>query len=254
MKGVDKMTTGIYKITNLTNGKIYIGQSVHIERRWEEHCRPSASSLISSAIKKYGIKNFSFEIIEVCQKSKLNERESHWIKYYNSLTPRGYNVEDNTESDHSLYSHFSKDELLNILKELQFTKLTLSEIAKKHNLSVSTISRINSGEIHHLDNINYPIRNSNRTNKTKNYCIDCGKQISSGSQRCVNCENKRRLKTDLPINRETLKQMIRIMPFTTIAKHFSVSDNTIRKWCDKYNLPRKASEIKKISDKEWAKL
>lgn len=32
------MSIGIYKITNLLNGKIYIGQSIHIEKRWKEHC------------------------------------------------------------------------------------------------------------------------------------------------------------------------------------------------------------------------
>lgn len=41
------------------------------------------------------------------------------------------------------------------------------------------------------------------------------------------------------------------MPFTTIGKKYNVSDNAVRKWCDKYNLPRKASEIKKYSDEEW---
>ena len=45
---------GIYKITNLINNKIYIGQSIHIERRWSEHCQPSAKSLIAKAIQKYG--------------------------------------------------------------------------------------------------------------------------------------------------------------------------------------------------------
>lgn len=57
---------GIYKITNNINNKIYIGQSVHIKRRWAEHCKPSSDSLISKAIKKYGKDNFTFEIIEKC--------------------------------------------------------------------------------------------------------------------------------------------------------------------------------------------
>ena len=41
------------------------------------------------------------------------------------------------------------------------------------------------------------------------------------------------------------------MSFTAIGKKYNVSDNAVRKWCDKYNLPRKASEIKKYSDEEW---
>ena len=41
------------------------------------------------------------------------------------------------------------------------------------------------------------------------------------------------------------------MPFTQIGKEFGVSDNAIRKWCDKYGLPRRVSDIKKYSDKDW---
>ena len=41
------------------------------------------------------------------------------------------------------------------------------------------------------------------------------------------------------------------MPFTSIGKLYNVTDNSIRKWCDKYNLPRRVSDIKKISDEDW---
>jgi group I intron endonuclease len=56
------MSIGIYKIENILNGKIYIGQSKHIETRWSEHCRESnqEKSLISKAIAKYGKENFIF--------------------------------------------------------------------------------------------------------------------------------------------------------------------------------------------------
>lgn len=84
----------------------------------------------------------------------------------------------------------------------------------------------------------------------KNYCIDCGIEISSKSKRCKACEDKRRITTK-PVNREELKKLIRTIPFTTIGKKFNVSDNAIRKWCDNYNLPKSAREIKKYSDKEW---
>jgi predicted GIY-YIG superfamily endonuclease len=44
------MSIGIYKIENLINGKIYIGQSIHIEKRWQEHCKASSNSLIAKSI------------------------------------------------------------------------------------------------------------------------------------------------------------------------------------------------------------
>ena len=83
----------------------------------------------------------------------------------------------------------------------------------------------------------------------ENFCIDCGKVIYPGSLRCVQC-NGIKNKT-YSISREELKSLIRTKPFTQIGKQFNVSDNTIRKWCDNYNLPRKSSEIKTYSDKEW---
>ena len=57
---------GIYKITNKINGLSYIGQSVHIERRFIEHCLPSKTSKISCAIQKYGKDNFDFSVLEEC--------------------------------------------------------------------------------------------------------------------------------------------------------------------------------------------
>ena len=53
------------------------------------------------------------------------------------------------------------------------------------------------------------------------------------------------------ISREELKKLIRTTPFTTIGKQYGVTDNAVRKWCDKYNLPRKVKEIKSYSDEEW---
>lgn len=89
---------GIYKITNLINDKIYIGQSVNIKRRWAEEKsraldeRLHEVSALYAAIAKYGKDNFSFEIIEVCNPWELNDREAWWIQFYNSMSPNGYNL------------------------------------------------------------------------------------------------------------------------------------------------------------------
>ena len=84
---------GVYKIENLINGKIYIGQSIHIERRWKEHCIPSSKSLIGKAIKKYGKENFSFQVLNECAQENLDELEEYYISKYNSIAPNGYNIE-----------------------------------------------------------------------------------------------------------------------------------------------------------------
>ena len=74
------MSIGIYKIENLLSHKIYIGQSINIEKRWKEHCQPSSNSLIAKDIQKYGKDNFSFIILEECLIDKLNEREDFYIR------------------------------------------------------------------------------------------------------------------------------------------------------------------------------
>ena len=87
---------GIYKYTNLINGKSYIGQSVNIVKRRSNHentnNRKLEKSYFHRAIDKYGINNFSFEILEECSKDELNEKEIYYIKKYNTFDRNnGYN-------------------------------------------------------------------------------------------------------------------------------------------------------------------
>lgn len=91
----------IYKITNNINNKIYIGQTIKARPtdRFSQHrylARHSGQeksiSYLHQAMAKYGVDNFSFEIIENIENDKLNEREQYWIAQYNSLVPQGYNL------------------------------------------------------------------------------------------------------------------------------------------------------------------
>ena len=94
---------GIYKVTNLVNQKKYIGQSTDIERRFKEHhtdpfemTNPASRHIFYKAIRKYGIENFSFEILEECTAKELDEKEKYWIKHYNTYIGwencQGYNM------------------------------------------------------------------------------------------------------------------------------------------------------------------
>lgn len=91
---------GIYKITNKINGKCYIGQSTDINDRWIKHrSRPfqindgSYDTYLYRSIRKYGLDNFIFEVIEECSCDELNEREIFYIDFYNShYTKCGYNM------------------------------------------------------------------------------------------------------------------------------------------------------------------
>lgn len=85
---------GIYKITNLINGKVYIGQSLDIHTRWNTHKNKNTwgkNQAIYKAFKKYGIENFEFSIIELCDEKELNEKEIFYIELYDSFN-KGYNM------------------------------------------------------------------------------------------------------------------------------------------------------------------
>ena len=79
------MSIGIYKITN-PKGKIYIGQSINIERRFKEYKKLycSQSRKLYYSLKKYGVENHLFEIIEECDIILLNEREEYYILLFKS--------------------------------------------------------------------------------------------------------------------------------------------------------------------------
>lgn len=85
----------IYKITNLINGKCYIGQTTKsLEQRFKEHCsNHSNCRAIKSALRKYGAENFKIETIVECSSiEELNEKEEYYIQFFNSLVPNGYNL------------------------------------------------------------------------------------------------------------------------------------------------------------------
>jgi len=88
----------IYKITNVINKKVYIGQTTKSpEFRFKRHIQNSnyfySRSKLSKAIKKYGKNNFKLEVLCTCfSLDELNYQEQQFIKHYNSITPNGYNL------------------------------------------------------------------------------------------------------------------------------------------------------------------
>ena len=82
----------IYKITNTLNGKCYVGQTTRTpEERFVEHKRCQTSN-IGREIRKYGVENFTVEVLEECEiRELLNEREIFWIAELDCMWPRGYN-------------------------------------------------------------------------------------------------------------------------------------------------------------------
>ena len=94
----DNEECGIYSITNILNGKRYIGQTYNFKYRWMRHRsylkhNSEHNAHLQNAWNKYGSNNFRFEIIEKCQFEKLDEREIYWINYFDSKNS-GYNFAD----------------------------------------------------------------------------------------------------------------------------------------------------------------
>lgn len=87
----------IYVITDNTNGKQYVGQTIHsAELRFAQHCKPSETScrLLDRAISAHGRENFSVSVLEAVNTAEeLDEREVYWISKLNTLAPNGYNIE-----------------------------------------------------------------------------------------------------------------------------------------------------------------
>ena len=91
---------GVYRIVNNINGKIYIGSSIHVNKRLEEHKNTLKNNNhhnihLQRAWNKYGEESFSFEIIETTEVdiNILRQREQYWMDYYKSYDLNiGYNI------------------------------------------------------------------------------------------------------------------------------------------------------------------
>lgn len=89
--------TGIYKITNLENQMCYVGQAANVADRWRQHIKrglgaetPTRNKLYP-AMAEFGVENFTFELLEECERSKLDEREDFWQKFYHAQD-YGYSI------------------------------------------------------------------------------------------------------------------------------------------------------------------
>ena len=243
---------GIYKIENLVNHKIYIGQSIRIERRWTEHCNKNGKSVISQAIQKYGKQNFSFQVIEECEPEQLNELEEYYIKKYNSVIPNGYNIIDTIDGESNSYAFLTKEDVLSIIKDIK-NDISFSSIAEKYDISIRSIYSINNGSTHYQKEEKYPLRKLQDVTKKYHYCIDCGQEISKGAIRCKKCQSLLSRRVDRP-TRDELKNLIRNNTFISIGSLYGVSDNAVRKWCKQDNLPYRVKDIKQYNDIDWAEI
>lgn len=156
----------IYKITNKINGKSYIGQTTDYKRRFQEHKSldygTEDNKLLYRAFRKYGIENFTFEVIED-KTSCYNQREQYWIKYYDSFK-NGYNMTEGGDTpplhirEESPFATHTESQVNEIKKLLKDTTIPYREIATMFNYDHTSIERINYGKLWRDENTVYPIR------------------------------------------------------------------------------------------------
>lgn len=128
-----KFKSGIYKIT-INSYYIYIGQSVNIERRWSTHLnelkqnKKLYNKKFQNVFNKYPDK-IKFEIIELCDIDKLDEREMYWIEYYSSYnTKYGLNMSIGGDCGCRKYVTREEAEAATLKKRKEYYKVHKEEL------------------------------------------------------------------------------------------------------------------------------
>jgi len=141
----------VYKITNIINNKIYIGQTITtIKKRWDSHIRASCldkpTMLISLAIKKFGLEYFSIEEIDRSKNiNDINIKEIYWINFYNSRhNDIGYNVSrgGGNSINKKKYQLVSKNQVYKIRFELSKGHHSFNDISNILNIDYDTVRAI----------------------------------------------------------------------------------------------------------------
>lgn len=252
--------TGIYKIENTINGKVYIGQSVDINKRITVH-KSNANNpkigrahdlYIYTAIRKHGIENFDFSIVELCDRSELNARERYWIAYYKSNhKEHGYNLNDGGNSIYVKHQTNNsnitprKQHIEEIKRLLVETDMSIQAIAKQFNMTIESITNINRGHSWHNEDSVYPLRDTRK--KTYYYCPQCGKRLSCKySKLCRQCDSKRQSTLQGFPGIETFTSDIYKYSAKELSEKYGVTTTTISRWAKRYNIPFRDIYLRRI--------
>ena len=237
------MICGIYRITNKINGKKYIGQSVNIEKRWTNEIasafnenRVSFDYPLSRAFRKYGVENFSFEIVQECSTSELNNAEMNWIQKEDSFM-NGYNQTLGGDS----FSSAKSESVKKVFDFLFNSNMTQKEISELCDISEEMVQGINTGRYWHSDFIDYPIR---KKIVNARLCRCCGKEVSNNSELCSDCYKKKSTKID-----KTPDEVVQLLyqnngNFSKVSEVFGVSSTALHRWCKTHNIPSRSLDYK----------
>lgn len=274
----NEKVSGVYKVTNTINGKSYIGKSKDIRQRWIKHSYVNETkrriNLLTRAIRKYGVENFTFEILAEAEGSELSYLELFYIKEYNT-TVTGYNIVGAYQS-HEVKSKIYLDDNLrkSILKDLSECELTYKEIADKYGYSEPTIRSVNAGTHYSFEGVEFPIRENsdNHDLLIRKGLAKPSKSPSLTKEQKEKVQYQKRLDEFCTILKENpdIESLTKEYPnldfsdpknhllfladlysFTKIGELYNVSDNAIRKRLRNYGLSTKSKDYaQKIFKKE----
>jgi len=191
----------IYTITNKTDNKIYVGQTVQdVELRWKDHLkRGSNCRYLKSAINKYGVDNFVFKLVCITFDNQLDDMEIQYIEKYKSLVPNGYNLRrggnsgrHHAETKQKIYDTLKiryQNGLIHPRNQLgiphsEITKKRISESLKGRKISQESINkRIISRRINKI--IQFDIE-GNRLNSFDS-CKEAGEYVGASLSNISSC-------------------------------------------------------------------
>lgn len=220
----------------------------------------------SNSIKELQIKlgyspnsGVSKTIKDYCQKNNISlEHFTSLSKTVVKRTEDNIFIENSTASQTTLRKYYKKgcytDYKCSICNQEAFWN------GKELTLTLDHINGINTDD--RLENLRWVCPNCDRQLETfcsknnrkerinkaqKTFCIDCGKEISKNSQRCMDCEKLRIRKIKNRPSAEKLRNLLYQYQgnFTKVGQIFNVTDNSIRKWCKNYNIPYHSKDYKK---------
>lgn len=153
---------GIYKITNITNNKIYIGSTKNFKNRWKSHVnllknKKHFNRHLQLSWNKYGERNFKFLIIKKMKdvsEEKLLAEEQKYINLLNPFGLNGYNIKEEAQCGGS--TSLTSKLVLEIKKHI-YSGVKLKDIAKIFGVSRGIISNIKAGRT--WFNVKYEISN-----------------------------------------------------------------------------------------------
>ncbi len=210
------INSGIYKITNIINDKIYIGSAINFKQRWYQHkyylkLNKHQNKYLQNAWNKYGNDSFIFEIVEYCEKEKLIEQEQKWMDLTKCFNLEiGYNLvsfagnqlgfkhsnESKLKMSIALKGRKLSEETKLKMKGRNHTKETKEKIRlslKDRKRSEETRRKISENKKGKMQSKNH-IEKLSKIRKGKNKKLDIWPHELGSKCKCLDCKNTRNIR------------------------------------------------------------